>query len=168
MQAEKTESMQIDVAVDEMVLLQKKYEGVDREKMRAWLLKKGLPIEVVTRLDDLWDATTTIAGHVLRVSKIIFCRILEFIKTYPNTAIGILIGAAIGALVNAVPFLGPMLAPITTALGAIAGAVAGAQLDTGKDGLQSIIIVAKEFFMMLIDIFKAIFNKNNQCAIARM
>lgn len=150
--------MEFDVAIEKVEGLETTYKNVNRSKMRAWLLKKGLPIEVVTRLDDLWDDTKVIAGRVITVGKIIFCRILEFIKTYPHAAIGALIGAAVGALMNGVPLFGPWLAPLSTSLGAIVGAVGGAQLDTGKGDLQSVIIVAKDFFMMIIDIFNAIFN----------
>lgn len=150
--------MDYDVAVDKVILLEGDYKDVDRSKMRAWLLKKGLPIEIVTRLDDLWEDTKIIAGHVIQVGKLIFCRILEFIATYPHAAIGALVGAAIGALMNGVPLLGPLLAPLSSSLGAIIGAVGGAQLDTGRGDLQSVIMVAKDFFMMLIDIFNALFN----------
>lgn len=150
--------MELEVAMAKVEELERTYKNVDRSKMRAWLLKKGLPIEVVTRLDDMWDDTKVIAGRVITVGKIIFCRILEFIKTYPHAAIGALIGAAVGALMNGVPLLGPWLAPVSTSLGAVIGAVGGAQLDTGKGDLQSVIIVAKDFFMMVIDIFNAIFN----------
>lgn len=146
------------VALNQVMELEAAYNDVDRSKLRAWLFKKGLPIEIVTRLDDLWEDTRTISGRVITVGKIIFCRIIEFIKTYPHAAIGALIGAAIGALMNGVPILGPMLAPLSTSLGALIGAVGGAQLDTGKGDLQSIIMVARDFFMMIIDIFNAIFN----------
>lgn len=150
--------MEFQTAMKEVLLYETRYQDVNRSKMSAWLLKKGLPIDVVTRLDDLWDDTKLVAGRVITVGKIIFCRILEFIKAYPHAAIGALVGAAIGALTNGVPLLGPLLAPITSGLGAIVGAVGGATLDTGKGDIQSIILVAKDFFMMLIDIFNAIFN----------
>lgn len=150
--------MEYSVAIDTVQDLEESYSNVDRSKMRAWLLKKGLPIEIVTRLDDLWEDTKIIAGRVIQVGKLIFCRILEFIATYPHAAIGALVGAAIGALMNGVPILGPLLAPLSSSLGAIIGAVGGAQLDTGRGDLQSVILVAKDFFMMLIDIFNAIFN----------
>lgn len=150
--------MDFQTAIDKVVVLEDNYQTVDRVKMRAWLLKKGLPIEVVTRLDDLWEDTKYIAGRVINVGKIIFCRILEFIKSFPHAAIGALVGAAVGALMNGVPILGMWLAPITTSLGAVVGAVGGATLDTGKGDIQSVIVVAKEFFMMIIDIFNAIFN----------
>lgn len=150
--------MNQDMAFDEVISLEKDYADVNRHKMRSWLLKKGLPIEIVTRLDDLWEDTKIIAGRVIQVGKLIFCRILEFIATYPHAAIGALVGAAIGALMNGVPLLGPLLAPLSSSLGAIIGAVGGAQLDTGRGDVQSIILVAKDFFKMLIDIFNALFN----------
>lgn len=149
--------MELSVAVDEIGKLEFEYESIDRQKMRAYLLKRGLPIEVVTRLDDLWTATKEIWGKVLKVGKIIFLKIAEFIAKYPHVAIGILVGAAIGFLVNGIPLLGPLLSPITTALGALAGGIAGAKIDTGKDGLQSLIIVVKDFFSLIIEIFQAIF-----------
>lgn len=147
-------------AINEIEVLEKDYRNVNRVKMRAYLLKKGLPIEVVTRLDDLWDATKKIGGKVIEVGKVIFCRIMQFIGTYPKTAIGILVGAAIGSLASAVPLLGSLLAPITTALGAVMGGLAGAKMDTGKNELECVMQIAQDFFKMIIDIFSALFGKS--------
>lgn len=154
--------MEYEIALAEIQQVENEYKNVNRAKMRAYLLKKGLPIEVVTRLDDLWDVTKSAAGKIIEVGKVIFCRIMQFIGTYPHTAIGVLVGAAIGSMTNAVPLLGPLLFPISTALGAVVGGLAGAKLDTGKGEYESVIIVARDFFKMLIDIFNAIFGKNTK------
>lgn len=148
-------------ALAEVQAIEADYEGVNRKKMLAYLLKKGLPIEVATRLDDLWNEVKCVAGHVIQVGKVIVCRIIEFIRSYPHTAMGVLIGAAIGSLTGAIPFLGPVLAPLATSLGAIVGGVAGAKIDVGCDGTQAVVVVARDFFKMLIDIFNALFNKNS-------
>ena len=91
-------------------------------------------------------------------------------KAHPNLAIGIAIGAAVGLLTSMVPFLGPFLAPIVAAAGIIIGAVAGHGLDKQMAGLtitnqgsaltiaQSIIEIAREFFVLMIDILKTVFE----------
>lgn len=152
--------MEFQTAINDVMIIEADYKDVDRTKMRAWLLKKGLPIEIVTRLDDLWDKTVAVSDKIIEVGKIIFCKILEFIKKYPHAAIGALLGAAVGALINGVPFLGPLLAPLASSIGALIGIVGGAQLDTGKGDIQSLILIAKDFFKMIIDIFNAIFRKD--------
>ena len=42
------------------------------------MLKRGVPPEIVTRLEDLWKATKVIAGEVINVGRIIVIKILEF------------------------------------------------------------------------------------------
>lgn len=152
--------MELQTALHDVIVIEANYKNVDRTKMRAWLLKKGLPIEIVTRLDDLWDNTAAVSDKIIEIGKIIFCKIIEFIKKYPHAAIGSLVGAAVGALINGIPLLGSLLAPLASSIGVIIGVAGGAQLDTGKGDIQSLIIVAKDFFKMIIDIFNVILKKD--------
>lgn len=148
--------MERAMAFQEVEALVNYYESVDRRKMRAYLLKKGLPIEAVTRLDNLWDETKTVAGKIIKIGKIIYCKILDFIAKYKHAAIGILVGAACGALASAIPLIGPLIAPVIAGLGALYGLACGAQMDTGQGVMQSVILIAKDFFALLIEIFNAI------------
>jgi hypothetical protein len=124
---------------------------------------KGVPQEFVNRLEWLWEESKVVAGEVMQIGKIILMKIWEWVERNPNMVIGMAIGAALGALVSLVPFIGPFLAPITTALGLVIGGVAGTRMTKRLDGqavgaggvqlLEDLITMAKEFFMLLAQIF---------------
>lgn len=136
------------------------FEWVDIVTM---LNNRGAKLELVTRMQDLWEKTKIIAGEVVNVGRILVIKIWEFIKANPNMLLGIAIGAAIGALVGLIPFIGAFLAPIAMAIGATMGALAGHRLDKIEGGetvtssmFEDIITLAKRFFQFLADIFMAL------------
>ena len=145
----------------DLIGLSKEAELLDQTDIFVWLTKAGLPIEVVTRLEDLWSVTKNIAGQVIHLGKIIIFKIIEFIKAHPHTAAGLLVGAAIGSLVGLVPWLGPLLAPLTTVIGATIGAMTGAKLDNAgaTTAFEGLIILAKQFFQLLAEIFNVLKDK---------
>jgi hypothetical protein len=127
------------------------------------LNNRGAKLELVTRMQDLWEKTKIIAGEVVNVGRILVMKIWEFVKANPNMFLGIAIGAAIGALANMIPFVGQILAPIAIAIGATVGALAGHRLDKIEGGetvtgsmFEDIITLAKRFFKLLADIFMAL------------
>ena len=108
------------------------------------MLKRGVPPEVVTRLEELWKATKLIAGEVINVGRIIVIKILEFANENQKLAIGVALGAAVGALTALIPFIGPIIAPFATVI----VAVYGGTIASG-DGIFTI---ANKFFKLLADI----------------
>jgi hypothetical protein len=123
----------------------------------------GLPQEIITRIDELWEKTKIIGGQVIHIGKIIFAEILRFIKENPHLAVGVAIGAAVGALLSMIPFLGPILAPLAVAISILVGGISGYRLDQGQkptDGVvgvtQELILIAKKFFELFADIFNAL------------
>jgi len=127
------------------------------------LATRKLPLEVVTRLQSLWDTTKIIAGEVITTGRIIVLKIWEFIKENTNMAIGVVIGAAIGALVGLIPFIGPLLAPIAMAIGATVGGLTGGRMDDIAKGVnvtntmfEDLISAAKKFYALLAEIFNAL------------
>ena len=154
----------------ELSLWNAEADATSSSDLYLWLRECGLPSEVAIRLKSLGDTTVKIVDRVVSIGKIILIKIIEFVKAHPNLAIGIAIGAAVGLLTSMVPFLGPFLAPIVAAAGIIIGAVAGHGLDKQMAGLtitnqgsaltiaQSIIEIAREFFVLMIDILKTVFE----------
>jgi hypothetical protein len=127
------------------------------------LAKRGTPLEVVTRLQGLWNNTQSIAGEIIAIGKIIVIKLWEFIKANPNMTIGIVLGAAIGALVNLIPWIGHFLAPIAMTVSAFLGGIAGHQLDKIAKGdyvsgslFENLITAAKLFYQLFADIFIAL------------
>jgi hypothetical protein len=127
---------------------------------------RGIPPEVVTRLQELWDVTKIIGGQVYEVGKILVMKIIEFILLNPKMVVGAVIGVAIGSLTNFIPFIGPMLAPLAIAVGLFFGAVAGHRLDKIAKGemsgfhdtgiLADLITMAQEFWRGIVEIFTAL------------
>lgn len=133
-------------------------ENLDRTDAFAFLLKKGVPVGVVTRLEELWDKTRVVGGRIVSFGKILFAKILEFVRAHPNTAIGMCLGAAIGALVSFVPLIGPLLAPLATAIGAAYGFMVGSRLDNphAASPFEGLVLAARDFFAVLIDVLKTL------------
>ncbi len=122
-------------------------------------LNRGIPAEVITRLQSLWDVTKEIAGEVVAIGKIIVQRIFAFLKVNPNLTIGIALGAALGVLIAGIPFFGPLLAPLSTTLSMLYGAAVGATLDAGaipSDPYVAAAHLAKKFFELLLEVIVSI------------
>jgi hypothetical protein len=150
----------------ELTLLNAKAQDYDRHDAFTAFANVGLPMEIIFRLEELWEATKVLGGKIIRIGKIIVLEIVKFIQENPNLATGIAIGAAVGALVSLVPFLGPLLAPLSAAVGALLGGLAGSRLDRtqkpehGFVGVaQDVIILARKFFELLASIFMALKEK---------
>ncbi|MGI9213462.1 MAG: hypothetical protein ACR2HF_13400 [Methylococcaceae bacterium] len=147
----------------ELMLLNGATHNLDWADIVTLLNNRGAKLELVTRMQELWEKTKIIAGEVVNVGRIIVMKLWEFIRANPNLVLGVAIGAALGALVNLIPFIGPWLAPIAMAIGATMGALAGHRLDKIEGGqtvsgsmFEDIITLAKRFFQLLGDIFVAL------------
>lgn len=141
---------------------------VSREQLDDVLvigLNRGIPPEIMTRLESVWGMTRTIAGEVVAIGKIVVMKIFEFLKANPNLTIGIALGAAVGALISGIPFLGALLAPLVSALSVLYGAAVGAAKDEGADGSDpyaAVAHLAKKFF----ELIRAIFSSVKDCVLA--
>ena len=155
--------MSATMAKLELMSLNSETLDLDWVDIATLLHARGAKLELVTRMQDLWEKTKIIAGEVVNVGRILVLKIWEFIKNNPNIVLGIAIGAAIGALVNLIPFIGPILAPIAIAIGATIFALAGHRIDKIEGGetvtgsmFEDIITIAKRFFKLIADIFRAL------------
>lgn len=133
---------------------------LDRIDTTTQLTNMGLPQEIITRINNLWETTKIIGGQVIHVGKIILAEIMKFIKENPHLAVGVAIGAAVGALTSLIPFFGPFLAPLATAIAMIVGGISGYRLDQVKEQkggaigvTQELIVIAKKFFELFGNIF---------------
>ena len=155
-----------NVAQMELMVLSNQNKGMKWLDAVVKLTNKDIPAEVVTRLQDLWETTKTISGQVYEVGKILVMKIIEFILANPKMAIGAVLGVAVGSLVNMIPWVGTMLAPLAMAIGAFFGAIAGHRLDKLAKGeltsyndssiFADLITIAKEFWKVIVEIFKAL------------
>lgn len=109
----------------------------------------GIPVEVLTRMKELWEQTKEIGGELIHVGKIIVLKIIEFLKAHPKLTASLAIGAVVYLLSNAVPVIGPWLAPLLAALTSVGVLISSASLDEA-------IKMAKGFFQLLIDVFNTL------------
>jgi len=147
----------------ELMLLNGETDQMDWPDIVTLLHSRGARLELITRMQELWEKTKIIAGEVVKVGRILVARIWAFIKDNPNLVLGIAIGAALGALVNLIPFIGPLLAPIAMAIGATMGGLAAHRIDKIEGGetvtasmFEDIITLAKRFFQFLAGIYLAL------------
>lgn len=122
-------------------------------------IKRGIPLEILTRLKELWEVSKNIAGEVIAVGKIIVSTIIEFIKANSRLAIGAAIGAAVTVLIAGIPFIGPILAPLLAPITTIYGMGVGATSQNGNlstDLLDVAIALAEKFFELIKMIFNAV------------
>ena len=128
----------------------------------VWGTERGIPPEVLTRLKGVWNITKELAGEIVSVGRIIVDKILAFLKDNPQLTVGMALGAAVGVLIAMIPVLGPILAPVGTVITAAYGAGVGAALEAGEttadatDPMVAAINLARKFFELLVDIFKAV------------
>lgn len=143
----------------ELTLLNAEVSQAEMDDVLVFGLNRGIPPEIMTRLESLWRVTKTIAGQVVAVGKIVVLKIFEFLKANPNLTIGIALGAAVGVLIAGIPLLGTLLAPLSTALSMAYGAAVGAAFDAGgipSDPYIAASHLAKKFFELIQEIFMAV------------
>lgn len=122
-------------------------------------VRRGIPVEILTRLKDLWEVSKNIAGEVIAIGKIIVLTIIDFLKANPSLTVGLLLGAAVSSLVLSIPFLGPILAPLSMLIASLYGAGVGASVQNGDHSgspLTAAISLANKFLELLMRILKAI------------
>lgn len=122
-------------------------------------IRRGIPPELLTRLQGLWETTKTIAGEIVAVGKIIVEQIFQFLKENPKLTLGIALGAAVSALIASVPFFGPLLAPLSTTVATLYGAGAGASMEVGDSSVSpfnAATALANKAFELIKRIFNAI------------
>lgn len=152
--------MNQESALLEASMLNAEYMGKDATDLSVQCLNMGMPAELVTRMQQVWETTKEITGEVIQIGKIIVGKILEFIKANQNLSLGVALGAAISAIVGMIPFIGPFLAPLVAYVSIPGGAVVGAKMDGAGSEVDSIpaavIATAKSFFNLIIEIFTAL------------
>jgi hypothetical protein len=144
-----------EIALLELTVINAEAEPLTFAEAAKELLNRGLPPELVTRLEDLWEKTKIIGGEVIAVGKLIVKKIVDFFLANPGLAISLAIGAAVGALVSSsIPFIGAMLAPLVAILVTLYGY--NVQSGGRESLLFSTMKLATEFFRLLIEIFQVV------------
>jgi hypothetical protein len=140
-------------------LINAEASGKPFEEVVVDAVERGIPIEIVARLQELWDVTKDVGGELVEIGKIIVREIVAFLKAHPKLTSGLAIAAAVTFLVGAIPFLGPLLQPLVLALGMLVMGGTGAVLDEGTQPIAPLtvaIALAQVFFDLMVNIFVAL------------
>ncbi|WP_104746406.1 hypothetical protein [Helicobacter bilis] len=139
--------------------------GLIDEMSSGLKLPESMKAEFNRKMVTLFQQTKIIAGKLINIGRIIFAKIYQFIQDNPNMTLGTIIGAVFGVFLGMVPLIGGILSLISPFLGASIGGYldyvnkGGRELDST---LQQVISGAthatKEFFKLIVEIFKALRN----------
>jgi len=147
----------------EALLLQAEASKLDKVETMAFLSNKGIPLEVITRMNSLWDEIVIIEEQIINIGKIVIMKLIQFIKENPNMVIGLAIGVTLGMLANAVPYVGQFIAPLLTVAFSTIGVLHGHRLDKIKKGeyagdsyMEDVITITKKFWSFFYEIFNAL------------
>ena len=151
MSAITTEEALLDVSMMNAEVADKSFTDVFVE-----LSNKGLPADIITRLEGIWNKTKPIAGEIVQIGKIIVLKILEFIRENSGLAIGLALGAAISAVIGMIPYIGPYIQELTEPLILALSAFSGVKYQTGESSFDSAMTLATNFFKLFAEIFNAI------------
>jgi len=120
-------------------------------------VQRGIPLEFLTRLRQIWDETKVIAGELISIGKIIVQQIFSFLKENPKLTLGLALGAIVASLIAGIPLLGPILTPVSTLIATLYGAGVGAAMEKG-DYSGSPLTAAIELAHKFCELIKKIFN----------
>ena len=112
----KTSVLTVEQAMIELSIVDAETREQSFEEFVVRGIASGIPVEVLTRMKELWEQTKEIGGELIHVGKIIVLKIIEFLKAHPKLTASLAIGAVVYLLSNAVPVIGPWLVPLLAAL----------------------------------------------------
>lgn len=88
--------MDSNLAKIELMALQTKVSKYDDTDMFTHFINNGVPEKIILLLQKLWKYTVKLGEKVIEIGKIIFIKLLEFIKENPNLTLGLVLGAFFG------------------------------------------------------------------------
>ncbi len=162
----------------ELLGLQAKAAKLEELDFITMFTNLGLPQEVITRLQGLFNEVKEIGGQTINIGKIIIMKLIEFVNENPNMAIGLAVGMGlsilVGMLTSTIPIIGvwlngivvPLVALITIPIGVLRGHRLDKALDNkeyvGDSLYEDMITVIKKFWELLVDIFSAVKDTLNE------
>lgn len=104
---------------------------VDVKSVKTWLDRLELSADGKAVLFKLAETSIMAGQTVVSIGRKVLSILISLIKSFPNTAAGVVIGATLSFLIGSIPILGmilgPILSPLLMAFGIGMGAVADFQ-----------------------------------------
>lgn len=136
-----------------------KLQCVDKDEYMAYLINRGIPLSILTRLESLWTYTKKFMHKTICIGKIIVTKIVQFVAAHANTFIGLAIGIAIKVLLSSVPWLDAILSPFIKIITPLLAAK-GATLDYGTDSMiDALFQLARDLWHTTVEIFNLLKNE---------
>lgn len=139
--------------------------GLIDEMSSGLKLPESMKAEFDCKMVTLFQQTKIIGGKLINIGRIVFAKLYQFLQENPNMVLGTIIGAVFGFFLAVVPLIGSILSLISPFLGAAIGGYIDYVNKGGRvpdSTLQQVIAGAthttKEFFKLLVEIFKALKN----------
>lgn len=99
-----------------------------RRELHAQLDHMALSADAKVLMGKLLDTTADVAGKIIEVGRQILSFVMDLLKRFPNTGLGLAIGLTLTVLIGAIPLLGavlgPLIGPILTAFTLTTGTLA--------------------------------------------
>jgi hypothetical protein len=87
-------------------------------------------------LAKVTEVTVEVGGAIIEVGRRILAFILDMMKQFPNTALGIIAALVVSSLIAAIPLLGAVLSPLLTPLLLAFGISKGVLTDMENGALR--------------------------------
>jgi hypothetical protein len=144
-------------ALLELSMLNAESTEYDFTDVKVKCIKNGIPIEIITRMENLWQTTKLIAGEIVAIGKIIVMKIYDFVVANTHLAMGMALGVSLGAIIAIIPIFGPLLSPLVASVSVIYGGIQGSKMDHNtQNSMEALILAAKGVFQLLADIVMAL------------
>lgn len=108
----------------------------NRRELMEKLDRLTMPADVKRILAQLAVAVVEVGGKLVEAGRRIVAFLLDAMRSFPNTAMGIVVALTVSMLVASVPFLGALLAPLLTPILLAFGLTRGMLADMKDNGLR--------------------------------
>ena len=110
---------------------------IENQKIANWIDNMPTNGEIKALIHKLKEFAIKISDKVVKVGYKIIEIIINFVKLYPNTAIGVIIGAVLSLIISTIPLLGILLLPIVKPLLLALGIAMGYWQDFKEKKIKS-------------------------------
>lgn len=98
-----------------------------RRELNQKLDQLSLNADTKLIMGKLLATTANVAGRLVHIGRSIIAFVLDVIKRYPTTTLGVVVGITVTALIGSIPILGvilgPLIGPLLSAFTITAGAL---------------------------------------------
>lgn len=107
-----------------------------RRQLHAQLDRMALSADSKVLMAQLLDTTAEVAGRIVEVGRQILAFVIDMLKRFPNTGLGLVVGLTLTVVIGAIPVLGVVLAPLAGPILTAFMVTSGAMADMKNSSLE--------------------------------